>query len=308
MANVSGVLYLDRRMRNQIRHTQGIGGKVIYVDSTHSKANANNNGLTPDSPLTTIDAAYNKTTASSGDLVLVMPGHTETVAAAITMDKIGISILGIGNGRSRPAVTGLTGVSTISVSAASNSVAGLRLIGATGVLNHVALAAADFEMEDMVIEQGAGPTTGVTITTGAHRFSFRNCLWLGTADGPNFCIDMSSAADVADDWEIIDCKANFISGGGLDDAFLKSVNTTTGYHIKNLTLLGMDTAGLDFNSIVDSSYGADGLLEDVSIVPSASVGTIAALIDMGGSAAINCRVHNAQADTSGALIPATTAS
>lgn len=56
---------------------------------------------------TTIDAAIDACTASRGDVVLVAPGHSETISAAggIAMDKIGVSLIGIGVGSQRPTIT-----------------------------------------------------------------------------------------------------------------------------------------------------------------------------------------------------------
>lgn len=66
-----------------------------------------NSGLSPDDPLATIDAAINKCTADKGDVIIVMPGHAETIttAAGIVVDVNGISIIGLGNGRNRPVIT-----------------------------------------------------------------------------------------------------------------------------------------------------------------------------------------------------------
>lgn len=55
----------------------------------------------------TIDAAIGYATAARGDLILVAPGHTETVTAAsgITLDVSGVSVIGLGNGNNRPVIT-----------------------------------------------------------------------------------------------------------------------------------------------------------------------------------------------------------
>lgn len=55
----------------------------------------------------TTDAAISDSTASAGDKILVMPGHTEslTTAAAIAADVAGIEIIGLGVGGNRPTYT-----------------------------------------------------------------------------------------------------------------------------------------------------------------------------------------------------------
>lgn len=54
----------------------------------------------------TIDAAIGACTASRGDVIFVVPGYTETVTAAITMDVANVSIIGLGEGNQRPLITG----------------------------------------------------------------------------------------------------------------------------------------------------------------------------------------------------------
>lgn len=55
----------------------------------------------------TIDAAIGYTTASRGDVILVAPGHTETItgAAGIALDVAGVSVIGLGTGSDRPVIT-----------------------------------------------------------------------------------------------------------------------------------------------------------------------------------------------------------
>lgn len=54
----------------------------------------------------TIDDAVGACTADAGDVILVAPGHTETVSAAggLTLDVSGVTIVGMGNGDLRPQV------------------------------------------------------------------------------------------------------------------------------------------------------------------------------------------------------------
>lgn len=52
----------------------------------------------------TLSAAIDACTASAGDVIFVMPGHTETIsdAAGLLVDTAGITIIGLGNGNDRP--------------------------------------------------------------------------------------------------------------------------------------------------------------------------------------------------------------
>lgn len=104
-------------------------GNVFFVSSTATNKSDNNNGDTPLYPMATIDAAIGRCTANNGDIILVMPGHAETISAAggITADIAGISIIGLGNGTNRPTISFGNTAATFAISAANVTVANLRV-------------------------------------------------------------------------------------------------------------------------------------------------------------------------------------
>lgn len=70
----------------------------------------------------TVSLAFAQCTASAGDVILVLPGHTETIssATAAAWNVAGVTIVGLGRGSLRPTFTLDTGTtSTITVSAAN---------------------------------------------------------------------------------------------------------------------------------------------------------------------------------------------
>lgn len=88
-------------------------GKVFFV---HASGTANYDELqswmVPDEDgvvrvYTTVDSAINASTASQGDIIYVLPGHTETftAAAGFALDVAGVSVIGLGSGNARPAFT-----------------------------------------------------------------------------------------------------------------------------------------------------------------------------------------------------------
>lgn len=71
---------------------------------------------------TTLDSAIGACTADRGDLILILPGHTETVssATALAPDIAGITIVGLGRGTLRPTFTLDTATTaTVAVGAAN---------------------------------------------------------------------------------------------------------------------------------------------------------------------------------------------
>lgn len=81
------------------------GGNVFWVDS----GAASSGDGTFSKPFLSIESAMNdgKLTANNGDIVMVKPGHAETVSAAggLDIDVAGVSIIGLGNGSNRPTIT-----------------------------------------------------------------------------------------------------------------------------------------------------------------------------------------------------------
>ena len=96
-------------------------GNVYHVDSGADAADNDNAATNPKQPAATLDGAIGKCTANNGDVILVAPGHSETIsaAAAITFDVAGVTVIGMGVGNSRPTITLDTATSTdINVTAA----------------------------------------------------------------------------------------------------------------------------------------------------------------------------------------------
>lgn len=92
-------------------------GNVWYVSSlTGSNDNVGND---PAFPKATIAGAQSAATASKGDVVIILPGHTETVTAAITLSKAGVSYIGLGTGTLRPSITGNGTIDAINVTGAN---------------------------------------------------------------------------------------------------------------------------------------------------------------------------------------------
>jgi len=102
-------------------------GNIWWVDSTHANATDSLlHGTSPDSPCATIDYAVGLATASTGDIIYVNPFHAETITSSITMDKIGLSIIGLGRGESMPIVTPNGAIDAVTMTAAGSSISRIR--------------------------------------------------------------------------------------------------------------------------------------------------------------------------------------
>jgi len=90
-------------------------------------------GYDPDGKVrfySTLDAAVGGCTANAGDIILVAPGHAETVTStSIVLDVAGITIINLGQGSNRPTYTFGAAAATITVSAADITWKGGLLVG-----------------------------------------------------------------------------------------------------------------------------------------------------------------------------------
>jgi len=275
------------------RQMVAVAGTAFFVDSGHAQAeDSPSHGRTPEVPFATIDYAIGRCAADNGDVIFVMPGHAETTTVTIALDIAGVSIIGLGVGRSRPAVTAnfaATGV-TVTVSAANCLVKNIRLVASSAAqTNQVSVLAADFEMTDCVIEQGANNLIGVNIGAGAARPYIHDCLWLGTANGPDVALDFPAAGG-GDNCIVEDCEFN---AGllGWDLGVIRAGRAVEGGLFQRLTILGVDTVAIDFNS--SSAAAGDGMVADCRFLATAALTSIEDILDVGGYSFFECYAADA---------------
>lgn len=126
----------------------------------------------------TIDAAISACTASAGDVIYVLPGHTEAVTAtSIACDIAGVSIIGLGSGSLKPTLTFSATNSAINVTAANCKFQNLRITAGVGdVVTAFLHATAAQNTQYIDIEFYATST-----------FNFINCYTLGAANISDGC-------------------------------------------------------------------------------------------------------------------------
>lgn len=102
-------------------------GKVFYVDSNNGSND--NSGEESDAPKATLASAITAARATKGDVIILAPGHAETVTSSnITLSKAGVTIIGLGNGTTRPTFTYGAAAATITVSAADVEMYNCRFV------------------------------------------------------------------------------------------------------------------------------------------------------------------------------------
>jgi hypothetical protein len=108
-------------------------GRVFWVNNSsvlaeNGIAGSNGNPGTYQKPFASIDYAIGRCTAGRGDIIMVMPGYTETITAAdsILCDVSGVAIVGLGTGSLMPRIDFNNTAATIGVSADNVTLIGLH--------------------------------------------------------------------------------------------------------------------------------------------------------------------------------------
>jgi hypothetical protein len=130
-------------------------GRVFWVAPSASytvegrsySASDNNEGLSPESALLTLDTAVGKCTASVNDVIVLLPG-AHSWSASVAADVAGITIMGLPSGagnplRQRTSITTSASDEIINVTAANIEIAYLHIIPVTQKAGIDFTAAAD---------------------------------------------------------------------------------------------------------------------------------------------------------------------
>lgn len=212
---------------------------------------------------TTIKLALAQCVASRGDLIIVAPGHTETLAAAtsLALNVAGVTIVGVGRGGLRPTITYGTGnTDNIPVTAANITVKNILFVG-----NFLSIASA----------------FTVTGTALAPDFALINCEFRETSSVLGFLsiFTSNSTANNADGLRIVGCRwyGQAATTPGplvrmlgtndrvtITDNFIVRTGSTAVAHIMSSAALvstNLEIArNMVFSNVTDSSGAAGGLL------------------------------------------------
>lgn len=168
--------------------------------------------------VSTLSAAQSLTQANRGDVVLVLPGHTETLTATLSLSTAGVRYIGIGSGNLTPALT------------------------VDGTINGVGISGADVEFENFNFP---APTTDGAVSMircAAVGIKLKNIRGVGSLAAKNFldCIVVKGGSHDME-WENI----KLIGGNTAITGFIRFEGLISNFSAGYVTLIGsVATAGI----------------------------------------------------------------
>jgi hypothetical protein len=243
-------------------------GKVFHVNNSGVNLDKgisgdDNNSGSMLQPLATIDAAIGKCTANRGDIVLVAPGHSETIsaAAAIDLDVAGVALIGMGSGNKMAQIVFSDAAASVAVGADNVSIFNMRMTASV-----------------------TGITVGLDIEDGADHCAVKSCVFDVDAAGTDEFLISIRTNDASNNALIEDCRIDMgIAGAESGIAFVKDTAQTT---VRDCVIRGdFSTANikgvttLSTNLLIEDNLLENGIGGDINAQPviellTGSTGTI----------------------------------
>lgn len=291
-------------------------GEVFWVNGSSVIAKggvggSDGNPGTYKKPFATIDYAIGRCTASRGDVIMVMPGHTETVSAAggIACDVAGVSIVGLGVGTARPTVT-LDTATTASITVSAANVSIKNMIFTANFADVAVLfdpTAVNFHVEDCKFADTAADMDFVNIANGgtadndSDGLSFLRCEWIAIDAATEALLDVDVDLDRL---SVVDCYLDLVVNGVLSAI----AEVAAGKDLTNLTFSGNYVSRLVTASAVQLATFVDTTTTNTGIAK----GNLCRCLDTAGELLISGGTNISQYDNksssvidkSGYLLPA----
>lgn len=246
-----------------------IGNTVIYVDSGSGESTAD--GLTPDRAVDSIETAFSAglVTANQGDMVAVMPGHSETItaAAAIDLDVAGVDVVGFGHGADQPQIIFNNAAATVAIGADGCGFDNIRF---TSSLDSVAIGInVEAGVEDWFVTNCRFDveTVGtdefdlsIDVKAGCHR---------GLVEGCTFDMDLAdavAAVKLTGASDRVTIKGNRVFGDYSTACITGDTTLSTNVDIGGNLLLNGEGGNLNAQPGIELLTGSTGIIYDNYIV------------------------------------------
>lgn len=138
-------------------------GNAWFVSSVDGSDG--NTGKEPAQAVATLDKALSLATADNGDVIYVCEGHAETIAASQPIDVVGVAVIGLGHGRTRPTFTFSATASNFLMSSADCRLSNLVFkAGIAAIVKGITITADDCQVDNC--ELSGGDTTAYCFLCG----------------------------------------------------------------------------------------------------------------------------------------------
>lgn len=150
---------------------------VYWVDSTNGTASNANPG-TRLQPVATLaqalvlsSAANSRSTGqTSRDIIMLCPGHSETLTASLAINVAGLNIIGLGGVADAPTFTfssAASAGSTINITGANVDISNIKVVDGKGLTVAVTVAAINVSLNGIFVLDGVGSfVTGISVIGG----------------------------------------------------------------------------------------------------------------------------------------------
>jgi hypothetical protein len=240
-------------------------GGVWWVDNLNGSAA--NGGTGPTDALLTITAALAKCTASGSDIIFVQPG-TYTTTASITVNKAGVTIIGLGDGRPGFGGVNITasavGAALVKIAANNVTLSGLTFTGeaARAIMDcSVTSSFANINNCEFIVPDST-TATAVSSTAAWTESVFQSCVFKGLGTITTL-VALNGNNNL-----VQDCLMEATVSGKTITTGILAGATTIGLVINRLTAIERDSAV--FTAGVDLSAGTYNLIQNSN----ASMGTM----------------------------------
>lgn len=211
-------------------------GKVFFLNNSsvlpeNGKGGSDSNNGSYLQPFSTLVGAVGKCKASRGDIIMVMPGHAETISSATgcVLATAGVAIVGLGTGDLRPTFTLDTATTAIiSVTAANVSfvnclfvanfadIAGCIKAGA----KNLTIQDCEFRDTSSILNFAKLVTLSATTSNLCDGLTIENCKWYGL--GATAASAVMGVTGTNNRWTV---KNNYISHAATTGAALCPIST-----------------------------------------------------------------------------------
>jgi|GEM_PF-1278634 len=200
------------------------GGDVYYVDSGATAGTGT--GADWANAELTIDAAVGNCSASNGDVIFVAPGHAESFTSeGLDVDVVGVTIIGLGSGATRPTITYAHANGEVAIGAASVSIKNIRFFSST---------------PDVLM--------GIEVESGVDYFTIEDCEFVVDTDGTDEFAEAINFVSANENCTVKNCIFNAKAGNSVAAIMLDNTADC-------LDIIGNDIRG-DYSSACIFSDGA----------------------------------------------------